>query len=94
MLGEGFSGFPVLVAHGNDDDVVHCDCATHSRRVLRQAGVALESHTLDGAGHGLDDEQELELQAVAIEWMERVLVQGASGMASRGGSATQLHALA
>ena len=55
------------------DEEVHYDCAVLARRVLRQAGCALESHTMDGVGHSLETEEELELQAVALEWMERAL---------------------
>ncbi len=46
---------PVSLIHGEDDEIVQVLSATVAKSVLEAAGVPVESHTLEGLGHGIDD---------------------------------------
>lgn len=46
---------PVCVIHGDADDVVPVDSAPAAEKALREAGVPVESHILEGLGHGIDE---------------------------------------
>jgi phospholipase/carboxylesterase len=49
------SGYPpVLVVHGEADDVVPAARSRDAERMLRQLGVPVESLYCDGLGHGID----------------------------------------
>lgn len=47
---------PVLLCHGQSDDVVPFDFMPAALEVLRQAGVSAEGLARPGLGHGLDDD--------------------------------------
>ncbi len=47
---------PVLLCHGQADDVVPFDFMPAALEVLRQAGVSAEGLARPGLGHGLDDD--------------------------------------
>ena len=46
---------PVCVIHGQQDELVPVMSATVAEGVLAGAGVPVESHLLEGLGHGIDD---------------------------------------
>lgn len=46
---------PVLLVHGEADDVVPVGRSREAERVLRAAGVPVEAHYTPGLGHGIDD---------------------------------------
>lgn len=46
---------PVLLVHGEIDDVVPADRSRDAERALRQAGVPVESVFVPGLGHGIDE---------------------------------------
>ncbi|GGB57802.1 phospholipase [Roseibium aquae] len=46
---------PVLIVHGEDDEVVDCSHLSRSAEVLAMKGVAVESHMLDRLGHTIDE---------------------------------------
>nr|WP_319385756.1 prolyl oligopeptidase family serine peptidase [uncultured Roseibium sp.] len=46
---------PVLIVHGEDDDVVPSYHASAARDALSEAGVKTEHHELPGLGHSIDD---------------------------------------
>jgi phospholipase/carboxylesterase len=54
LAGEITSRPPVLIVHGEDDDVVPVSCAHDAETALGAAGVAVEAHVLPGLGHGID----------------------------------------
>lgn len=53
--GLGATRPPVLLVHGEDDDVVPPARSREAESALRAAGVPVESHFAAGLGHGLDD---------------------------------------
>lgn len=46
---------PVLLVHGEADDVVPADRSRDAERALRRHGVPVEALYCDGLGHGIDD---------------------------------------
>ena len=46
---------PVLLVHGDADDVVPAPRSRDAEAVLRRIGVPVEAHFLPGLGHGIDD---------------------------------------
>jgi phospholipase/carboxylesterase len=46
---------PVLLVHGEDDDVVPASRSRAAEQALRAAGVPVESSYVPGLGHGIDD---------------------------------------
>lgn len=46
---------PVLLVHGEADDVVQVARSRDAERGLRAAGVPVEAHYLPGLGHGIDE---------------------------------------
>ena len=46
---------PVMLAHGADDDVVPVESLEKANEALRAAGVSVESHVIQGLGHGIDE---------------------------------------
>lgn len=46
---------PVLLVHGREDDVVPSYHLTASRDALRDRGVRVESHLMEGLGHSIDE---------------------------------------
>lgn len=46
---------PVLLVHGEDDDVVPVGRSREAEAALRQAGVPVTAHYIPGLEHGLDD---------------------------------------
>ncbi len=46
---------PVMLAHGANDDVVTPESLEHANDALRAAGVEVESHIIEGLGHGIDE---------------------------------------
>ncbi len=46
---------PVCVIHGREDELVPVMSASVAEGVLKGAGVPVESHMLEGLGHGIDD---------------------------------------
>ena len=46
---------PVLLAHGDADDVVPVSRSREAERMLRAAGVPVETDYVPGLGHGIDD---------------------------------------
>ncbi len=46
---------PVSIIHGEADQLVPVGSATVAKEVLEGAGVPVESHLLEGLGHGIDD---------------------------------------
>ena len=54
-IGEIANRAPVLLVHGEKDDVVPAFCTRDADRVLRAAGVPVETVLRPGLGHGLDD---------------------------------------
>jgi phospholipase/carboxylesterase len=47
---------PVLLVHGEEDDLIPVDAVHHAREVLADAGFAVEWHVRPGLGHGIDME--------------------------------------
>lgn len=47
---------PVLLVHGEQDDVVLAERSRAAEEALRHAGVRVESHYIPGLPHGIDDE--------------------------------------
>lgn len=46
---------PVLLVHGEADDVVPADRSRDAERTLRRLGIPVEAHYVDGLGHGIDE---------------------------------------
>lgn len=46
---------PVLLTHGTDDDMVPPAAMDFAKKALRQAGVPVQTVSLRGMGHGIDD---------------------------------------
>ncbi len=57
---------PVLLVHGEDDDVVPVGRSRDAEATLRAAGVPVDAHYIPGLGHGLDDTA-LSLGALALQ---------------------------
>jgi len=55
LLSEVVSRPPVLLIHGDTDDVVPPDSLDHAVKALAMAGVTVTSEMRSGLGHGLDD---------------------------------------
>lgn len=47
---------PVLLVHGTDDERVPPHCSSEAAQHLREVGFKVESHFIDGLGHGIDGE--------------------------------------
>lgn len=47
---------PVLLIHGDQDQVIPVQALTHSSQALADAGVPVEWHVSSGIGHGIDQE--------------------------------------
>ncbi len=47
---------PVMLVHGEGDDVVPVECHLDAVEKLRAGGVAVTAHVRPGLGHGIDDE--------------------------------------
>ncbi len=47
-------GPPVLLVHGEDDDLIPIEALELTREVLAQRGYATEWHRRPGLGHGID----------------------------------------
>lgn len=45
---------PVLIVHGEDDDIVPCASARDAERTLLGDGIDVMAHVLPGLGHGID----------------------------------------
>jgi phospholipase/carboxylesterase len=50
------SATPVLILHGERDDVIPATEAERAQRTLEGAGVAVEAHVYPGLGHGVSSE--------------------------------------
>jgi phospholipase/carboxylesterase len=46
---------PVLLTHGAIDDVVPVEALSLATAALKAAGVPVETHTIPGLGHGIDE---------------------------------------
>tara|TARA_R110002096_G_scaffold250592_1_gene443049 strand:+ start:135 stop:818 length:684 start_codon:yes stop_codon:yes gene_type:complete len=46
---------PIMLAHGANDDVVPVDSLEKANDALRAAGLDVESHVIEGLGHGIDE---------------------------------------
>lgn len=57
---------PVLLVHGEEDDVVPPERSREAESALRAAGVPVESHFIPRLGHGIDDEG-ISLGALALQ---------------------------
>ena len=57
---------PVLLVHGEDDDVVPASRSRDAEQALRAAGVPVESTYIPGLGHGIDDTG-LSMGALALQ---------------------------
>ena len=60
---------PVCLIHGRADQLVPVGSAKVAKEVLERAGVKVESHILEGLGHGLDDAA----LVLAVAFLRRVL---------------------
>ncbi len=47
---------PVLLTHGDADEVLSCDSLPEADRGLKAAGVDVKSYVRPGLGHGIDDQ--------------------------------------
>ncbi len=58
MIGEGniASKPPVCLVHGDEDTVVPYSAMASAQAMLQRHGVAVETHTRPGLGHGIDPE--------------------------------------
>jgi phospholipase/carboxylesterase len=65
---------PVLLIHGEVDDLIPADALHMAREQLAQAGLAVEWHVRPGLGHGIDPEGQL----IAAQFMTQVL-RGSAG---------------
>jgi phospholipase/carboxylesterase len=66
LAGELANRAPVLLVHGEDDDVVPVSRSRDAETALRAAGVPVDAHYIPGLGHGLDDTC-LSLGALALQ---------------------------
>jgi phospholipase/carboxylesterase len=57
---------PVLLVHGEDDDVVPATRSREAEAQLRAAGVPVEAHAIPRLGHGIDDTG-ISLGALALQ---------------------------
>ncbi|MCA8929877.1 MAG: prolyl oligopeptidase family serine peptidase [Alphaproteobacteria bacterium] len=46
---------PIMLAHGAEDDVVPVESLEQANAALRAAGLEVESHVIEGLGHGIDE---------------------------------------
>jgi phospholipase/carboxylesterase len=68
-LGEITARPPVLLIHGEADDLIPADALHIAREPLAKAGVAVEWHVRPGLGHGIDPDG----VAIAGHFMAQVL---------------------
>ena len=47
---------PILLLHGDQDDVIPAEALALSARALTKAGIDCESHLVAGLGHGIDED--------------------------------------
>jgi phospholipase/carboxylesterase len=47
---------PVLLIHGDQDEVIPVQALFHAGQALSAAGIAVEWHMSHGIGHGIDGE--------------------------------------
>jgi phospholipase/carboxylesterase len=57
---------PVLLVHGEDDDVVPVARSREAEAALRAAAVPVEAHYIPRLGHGIDDTG-ISLGALALQ---------------------------
>lgn len=69
LAGETVSRPPILLIHGEEDQVVPVDELTAAETALRAAGFAVESHRLPDLDHGIDADG----VALATAFLTRVL---------------------
>jgi phospholipase/carboxylesterase len=60
---------PILLMHGEADDLIPVEAMHHTREALAQAGFAVEWHVRPGLGHGID----METIAVSGDFLARHL---------------------
>ncbi len=46
---------PIMLAHGDRDDIVPAESLNQATEALRGAGLDVESHVIEGLGHGIDE---------------------------------------
>ena len=68
-LGETKARPPVLLVHGEADDLIPADALHLAREPLAAAGVPVEWHVRPGLGHGIDPEGQL----IAAQFMAQAL---------------------
>ncbi|MCG8559880.1 MAG: dienelactone hydrolase family protein [Hyphomicrobiales bacterium] len=56
LPGERKARPPILLVHGDRDDVIPVEALSHAREGLAAAGLAVEWHVSEGVGHGIDPE--------------------------------------
>jgi phospholipase/carboxylesterase len=66
LVTEMTASAPVLLVHGEADDVVSADRSREAEATLRAAGVAVDAHFVPGLGHGID-ETGISLGALALQ---------------------------
>jgi phospholipase/carboxylesterase len=66
LMGELANRTPVLIVHGEDDDVVPVFRSRDAEAALEAAGVPVNAHYVPNLGHGLDDTG-LSLGALALQ---------------------------
>jgi phospholipase/carboxylesterase len=66
LAGELANRAPVLIVHGEADEVVPVFRSRDAEAALRAAGVPVDAHYIPGLGHGLDDTG-LSLGALALQ---------------------------
>lgn len=55
LVAEKKSSPPILLVHGNRDDVVPYQAMTGAEQILKAAGLSVTTLTCPGLGHGIDD---------------------------------------
>lgn len=71
LADEVISRPPIMLAHGADDDVVPVESLEKANTALREAGLSVESHVIEGLGHGIDETGILQ----AAQFMRRIREQ-------------------
>jgi phospholipase/carboxylesterase len=66
LAGEMTAASPVLLVHGEADDVVPANRSREAETALRAAGVSVDAHFIPGLGHGID-ETGISLGALALQ---------------------------
>jgi phospholipase/carboxylesterase len=61
---------PIMLAHGAQDEVVPVESLNQATAALRTAGLDVESHVIEGLGHGIDETGILH----AAQFLRRVAV--------------------